>query len=497
MSIIEDALKKAQNARSSGEGKPTLPPPFPVGAPPRRNGGRGTGIKWAIFLAIAAAAGASGWWGLDVYQESLRQQAARRHEAIPMKLTDVGAEGDVAAPVPVDENTESTETTGTTEAPPVAETNETTVVAETAVATDDDDRPSPFTPDLAAAPAPLKERLAEEAADFVGDGWSVYKTDGIEAAVDRWTAGLQGASPKRIVFIISAYSLLDAAHRKLEETGRENDAFVVEGRYAGKRSYYLLSLPPAADMFAVQERIMKQVNLPVLKGNRAGDLRRRLGLGKVGDEKVAETTAPLVELVVTESEPVVSDDMGAAGSSDGRRNVDSAAASAVARRAAVERKLANAPEKGVEEARRLIYRGEYASAIERLQPLFAQAPDNGEPYLLMGTAHLGAGNLDAAEEFLNQGIAVDGARSSLWVQLALVAQQRGTNARALQYLAEARRLSPESPDVWLNIGYSSDMLGDYKSAANAYRTFLRYSEGKGEYVNLRVQTLRRLGALGM
>ena len=67
----------------------------------------------------------------------------------------------------------------------------------------------------------------------------------------------------------------------------------------------------------------------------------------------------------------------------------------------------------------------------------------------------------------------------IWVQLAIVAQQRGNHTQALQLLGEAKRLNAQMPEVHLNIAFSQDSLGEHQHAAvYAYRMFLKLTEGK-------------------
>jgi len=52
----------------------------------------------------------------------------------------------------------------------------------------------------------------------------------------------------------------------------------------------------------------------------------------------------------------------------------------------------------------------------------------------MGTAKLGLGQLDEADQFFIEGLACNGTVSHLWVQRALVGQQRGRYWEAIEAL---------------------------------------------------------------
>ncbi len=344
----------------------------------------------------------------------------------------------------------------------VAETDEMTPAIPPA-----EPRETPFAPEETAPP--------ETGGDFVADGWRALTKGDPRAALALWEKGIQESPDRRLAFVVSVYTLRVAALKKAREVGAERYALVVKGTYQNKPAYYLLVYPPDGQLFEVQKEVIDRLKLKALKGNRLIDLRRKIGLGST-------STAPSPP-VETKPTPAPTP---APTPTPVPRSVE---------KKTVERQLAGRPAEEIDAASRLVQGGRYEEAVTLLEPLFATPPKEWEAYLVMGTAHLGAGRLDLAENYFNRGIARDARQAKLWIQLALVAQQKKENLAALQRLNHARQLAPESPDVWLNIGYSNDVLGDRDGAVRAYRNFLAFSEGKADYLKMRMRVIERLGAL--
>ena len=142
-----------------------------------------------------------------------------------------------------------------------------------------------------------------------------------------------------------------------------------------------------------------------------------------------------------------------------------------------------------------IQAGNYAEGIALLEPIVARGPQAWEPWFWLGTARLGQGELNAADEALAQAIRRAPAQPQLWVQRAIAAQERGEHHRALEWLREARNLNPGAAEVHLNIGYSAEAVGLREEAVRAYRDFLRLTEGRESFSAQRNWVNRRLGVL--
>lgn len=143
-------------------------------------------------------------------------------------------------------------------------------------------------------------------------------------------------------------------------------------------------------------------------------------------------------------------------------------------------------------ARRLIQTRRYARAVTTLRPLFVTPPKTWEPWFWLGTAQLGLGQWEEARNSLVEGLARDATVPQLWVQHALVSQQRGRFGEALDALRQAELLAPKFPEVQLNLAYSLEALGERQVAVTHYRTFLTLTEGNHAYHATRKKVLDRI-----
>ncbi len=82
------------------------------------------------------------------------------------------------------------------------------------------------------------------------------------------------------------------------------------------------------------------------------------------------------------------------------------------------------------------------------------------------------GKLDQAAKSLDEALQRESSRPALWVQRAVVEQERNSHRTALQLLAVAEQLEPGDPQVLLNTAYSTEVLNDRGKAIKFYRHFL-------------------------
>ena len=143
-------------------------------------------------------------------------------------------------------------------------------------------------------------------------------------------------------------------------------------------------------------------------------------------------------------------------------------------------------------AQQLIKKRRYSQALTVLQPAFKKPPERWEAWFWMGTAQLGLGHLDEAERSFMEGLARDATIPYLWVQRALVGQQRGQFGEAIEALRQAELLAPELPEVQLNLAFTLETRGNKKSAIEHYHTFLALTEGRPGYRTARKKVLDRV-----
>lgn len=134
----------------------------------------------------------------------------------------------------------------------------------------------------------------------------------------------------------------------------------------------------------------------------------------------------------------------------------------------------------------------YADAAKSAQELARDFPERWEPWFWLGSAQLAQGHMDAADTALERAGKLNPKVAQIWVQRAVVAQERGDHASAINLLTQARDLSPKSPQIYLNLGYSNDALGQPAEAEKNYLRFLSLTEGDESYLLQRKPVIERL-----
>ncbi len=150
------------------------------------------------------------------------------------------------------------------------------------------------------------------------------------------------------------------------------------------------------------------------------------------------------------------------------------------------------PANRLRHAQQLIRSGEYADAAALLSPLFHDPPVKWQPWFWMGTALLGQEDFEQADQFFLSGLARNDKIPQLWIQRALVAQQRGNYQLAIHELRQAESLEANIPHIHLNMGYAYERLGNDRLANQYYGKFLKLSEGKPAFFSTRKKLFARL-----
>ncbi len=142
--------------------------------------------------------------------------------------------------------------------------------------------------------------------------------------------------------------------------------------------------------------------------------------------------------------------------------------------------------------KKMIARGDYEEAIDHLGPLVEFNPEDWETWFWLGTAHLGLNQLPEASRALDEALARNGESAQIWIQRAIVAQQQEKHHLALQLLYEAQRHGPDMPEIYLNKGFSFEILGRLEGATRNYQAFLELSEGNAAFMNQRRKVIQWL-----
>ncbi len=154
--------------------------------------------------------------------------------------------------------------------------------------------------------------------------------------------------------------------------------------------------------------------------------------------------------------------------------------------------LQPSPTNRLNHAQEMIRAGEYEDAVALLSPLFHNPPVKWQPWFWMGTALLGKGDMEEADQYFLSGLARNDKIPQLWIQRALVAQQRGDFQLAIHELRQAESLAANLPHIHLNMGYAYEQLGNDQMANQYYGKFLKLSEDQPSFFSTRKKLFARL-----
>lgn len=121
-----------------------------------------------------------------------------------------------------------------------------------------------------------------------------------------------------------------------------------------------------------------------------------------------------------------------------------------------------------------IEHGKLPEAIQTLEAL--QAVDNSwEIHFWLGTAYLLQGRHQDAAQSLDHALRLQSEIAEIWVQRAIVEQERGNTDAAIQLLGIAQQIDSHCAKAYLNAAYLYEQTGKYEAARNAYIHFLKLS----------------------
>lgn len=139
----------------------------------------------------------------------------------------------------------------------------------------------------------------------------------------------------------------------------------------------------------------------------------------------------------------------------------------------------------IERSRLTLARGRYRQALSMLESPAPELQNRADYWLVKGSAHLGLGQLDLAEEAFAAAASLVPGNAQIAVQQAILKQELGDHPGALQILEAAAIDHPDVPEIFLNLGYSHQALGAYREAGRSFRAFLLMTEDRPLYTQQR------------
>ncbi len=374
---------------------------------------------------------------------------------------------------------------------------------------------------LVAVSAQAEEGVSRPAEAWMEAGWAALERDGLEAAIEVWQEGVNRLPPDRLLLSpVGFFPDRAGALRGVRRLGLEFRGLVLRGNYRGEPNYFVLAAPAPGELemerahlgqlvYGGKGRILgwsaarfqpggdlaaSGARYPSSRGDAASFAGRSGSAGAPAKRPVARATVHARSTTrrmraTPEQESRMLMGMARQARKQGNRK------QAIALLREVLKRTPDHARARLMSGQLLVRDGQYDAAWQVMKPLLKEDALDWKPWFWSGTAELMAGRLDAAAKHLDEALARDGRIVAVWVQRALVAQQKGHYAVAYQLLKVAEAQAPKSVQVMLNIGYTLDALGERDAAVAYYRRFLVKTAGDARRWRARKAVLERLAQL--
>ncbi len=344
---------------------------------------------------------------------------------------------------------------------------------------------------------------------WLQQGWKVLEKQGLSAAIERWQQGINQFPADRILLSpIGFFSSPNSALKGVHVLGIQWRGIVLKGYFHGQEKYFVLSAPSPEHVEQIRNKLGQLLASGVHRiygwsasrfqagGSYAlpANPQTEQAKGSVRAMPVSETT--MHALVQSgqmrrspsspEQESQVLMEMAKKARAEGNRK------KAIAMLTEVLKRTPENARARLMVGKLMIKEGQYDAAWQAMRPLLKAEPLDWKPWFWNGTAELMIGKLNDAAKHFDEALARNGRVTAIWVQRALVAQQRGRYAVAYQLLKVAEEGSPKSVQVMLNLGLTLDALGKKDAARAYYQRYLVHTSGTSSQWQARKTVIGRL-----
>lgn len=336
--------------------------------------------------------------------------------------------------------------------------------------------PSPAAEEPAAPSS--AEAVAAYDPNWLQTGWRYVGQDRMDEAVRAWRAGIDSLPAEQELIFAGVYVNQSAALRQLKHLGQKNSALMVYAPYRKDHAWYVVAFPDQ------RISVMKQRLRPLLGGKVYTS--RAARFQSAGHLNAAVKPNMEVRAGKGRSENISPSRLFMQAESAMARNQFIEAADMLAR------VLAVSPD---HDKARLLYgqvlvqMGEYKEASLVLAPLLKEGNRDWHVWYWAATAALQLKELDQANTFISKALSIEGNNGLLWLEKAVVEEERNHYQQAINILNVAKDYAGELPRIYLNVGYCADKLGNKELANQSYTRFLILTANDPEYHDVREKVL--------
>ena len=318
-----------------------------------------------------------------------------------------------------------------------------------------------------------------EGSGWVERGWNLLDAKAKSRAVQLWKEGVRSLPSDQQVLFGGVYLQQSAALRQLNKLGRKLKAILVQAGYKNRLAWYVLSVPAEGQLVAMKQR------LKPLMGGRvyANEVGRFQGISQGWQKReyaatgVGRKRSASVAMLFIQAKDKLHD-----GNTQGAMVL-------------LNQLVKRAPEHSEGRllyGRLLVLAGEYKEGSMILQELLKSGSWNWHPWYWAATASLMLNEIDQADRLINRAISFQGDKALLWLLKGVIEEEKANYSQALNLLNIAAKFATDMPQIYLNIAYCADKMGDKNRANQAYTRFLVLTRNSDIYRSVREKVLTGL-----
>jgi len=348
------------------------------------------------------------------------------------------------------------------------------------------------TPDAGAAKSYL-----DAAPPWLVRGMTLYLRGDKEDAKAIWMEGILALPGHHMLMALPPSSSEAGLRQNFVDAATRFPVMLLATKKDGKLVNQLFSYIDGKENMLVADALSKQLGTDGLQWVSAASLRLRL------PERQAEVAPAVVAAPVEARKPVetrkpaprvaVPRQLARAPSKEAAKPAPiTPAAPMAAQPVARGETLVAEPPSILERAEKMINADQSVEALFELRSARGKQLDDWRYHYLVGVAEMKLGRKGKAQDALTESIRLGPSRFEPHLKRAVILQDAGQHNDAMADLRAAEKISPSTPEIQLNIGYSTDALGRTAEAKVAYVRFLSMSQAKASYSSAREWVSKRV-----
>lgn len=333
-------------------------------------------------------------------------------------------------------------------------------------------------------------------------GMTLYLRGDKEDAKAVWMEGILALPGHHMLMALPLSSTEAALRQNFVDLGTRYPVMLLATKKDGKLVNQLFSYVDGKENMLLADALSKQLGTDSLQWVSAASLRLRLperpveatpvAVAPVESRKPAESRKP-VESRKPEPKVATPRRVAREASNEAPKPAQMTAATPLAAQPVARgESLISEPPPILERAEKMINADQSVEALFELRNAKGRQLEDWRYHYLVGVAEMKLGRKGKAQDALSESIRLGPNRSEPRLKRAVLLQDAGQHNDAMADLRAAEKISPSTPEIQLNIGYSTDALGRTAEAKAAYLRFLSMSQAKASYSSAREWVSKRV-----